>query len=68
MPFMSTKAPSSLGYIGRGYDIFYGNPHSEGEVDQGFRLPAIDMPYSYHFTSDGKYRLPDNVDVISEQR
>ncbi|XP_076116676.1 uncharacterized protein LOC143084153 [Mytilus galloprovincialis] len=67
-PFEATKSRLSLGYIGRGYDIYKGNPASEnGEVDQGFRLPVIDLPFfSSRFTSDGEYRIPDNVDVISE--
>ncbi|XP_052065033.1 uncharacterized protein LOC127704848 [Mytilus californianus] len=67
-PFEATKSRLSLGYIGRGYDIYKGNPASEnGEVDQGFRLPVIGLPFSSsRFTSDGEYRIPDNVDVISE--
>ncbi|CAC5400661.1 unnamed protein product [Mytilus coruscus] len=44
-----------------------GNPMGDdGEVDQGFRFPVIDLPFSFRFTSDGGYRIPDNVDVISE--
>ncbi|CAG2200097.1 unnamed protein product [Mytilus edulis] len=66
-PFIATNSRLSLGYIGRGYDIYMGNPVSDdGEVDQGFRLPVIDLPFSFRFTSDGGYRIPDNVDVISE--
>jgi hypothetical protein len=54
---------------GRGYDIYNGNPLSDdGVVDQGFRLPVIDLPFSFRFSSDGEYRIPDNVDVISETR
>ncbi|XP_052092455.1 uncharacterized protein LOC127728916 [Mytilus californianus] len=66
-PFIATNSRLSLGYIGRGYDIYMGNPVSDdGEVDQGFRLPVLDLPFSFRFTSDGGYRIPDNVDVISE--
>ncbi|CAG2215344.1 unnamed protein product [Mytilus edulis] len=66
-PFIATSSRLNVGYIGRGYDIYKGNPISEdGEVDQGFRLPVIDLPFSFRFTSDGAYRIPDNVDVISE--
>ncbi|VDI56089.1 Hypothetical predicted protein [Mytilus galloprovincialis] len=67
-PFKATKSRLSLGYIGRGYDIYKGNPASEnGEVDQGFRLPVIDLPFSTsRFTIDGEYRIPDNVDVHAE--
>ncbi|KAJ8302809.1 hypothetical protein KUTeg_019205 [Tegillarca granosa] len=66
-PFIATNSRYSLGYIGRGYDLYFGNPLSEdGVVDQGFRLPVIDLPFSFRFTSDGEYRIPDNVDVISE--
>ena len=67
-PFISTVSRYSVGYVGRGYDIYYGNPHEEGKIDQGFRLPVIDLPYSFRFTSDGEYRAPDNVDIISETR
>lgn len=68
-PFIATSSRLNLGYIGRGYDIYVGNPVSDdGEVDQGFRLPVIDLPFSFRFTSDGGYRIPDNVDVISETR
>ncbi|CAC5408185.1 unnamed protein product [Mytilus coruscus] len=66
-PFIATSSQLNLGYIGRGYDIYMGNPlGDDGEVDQGFRLPVIDLPFSFRFTSDGGYRIPDNVDVISE--
>ncbi|XP_065924958.1 uncharacterized protein [Magallana gigas] len=66
-PFIATTSRYNLGYIGRGYDLFKGNPLSDdGVVDQGFRLPIMDLPYTYKFTADGNYRIPDNVDVISE--
>jgi hypothetical protein len=68
-PFIATSSQLNLGYIGRGYDIYNGNPLSDdGVVDQGFRLPVIDLPFSFRFSSDGEYRIPDNVDVISETR
>ena len=68
-PFVATTSRYNLGYIGRGYDIYHGNPLSpDGVVDQGFRLPVIDLPFSFRFTSDGEFRIPDNVDVISETR
>ncbi|XP_052065031.1 uncharacterized protein LOC127704847 [Mytilus californianus] len=66
-PFIATSSRLGLGYICRGYDIYKGNPVSdEGEVDQGFRLPVLDLPFNFRFTADGEYRIPDNVDVISE--
>ncbi|XP_062618474.1 uncharacterized protein LOC134280055 [Saccostrea cucullata] len=66
-PFIATESRYNLGYIGRGYDLFKGNPLSDdGVVDQGFRLPVINLPYSSKFTADGNYRVPDNVDVIAE--
>ncbi|XP_048745195.2 uncharacterized protein LOC125658102 [Ostrea edulis] len=66
-PFIATTSRYNLGYIGRGYDLYKGNPLSEeGVVDQGFRLPIIDLPYTHKFTADGEYRVPDNVDVIAE--
>ena len=68
-PFIATTSRYNLGYIGRGYDLFHGNPLSDdGVVDQGFRLPIMELPYSNRFTADGNYRMPDNVDVISESR
>ncbi|XP_061194766.1 uncharacterized protein LOC133202919 [Saccostrea echinata] len=66
-PFIAMESRYNLGYIGRGYDLFKGNPLSnDGVVDQGFRLPVIDLPYSNKFTADGHFRIPDNVDVIAE--
>ncbi|XP_048745128.1 uncharacterized protein LOC125658081 isoform X2 [Ostrea edulis] len=66
-PFIATTSRYNLGYIGRGYDLYKGNPLSdEGVVDQGFRLPIMDLPYTHKFTADGEYRVPDNVDVIAE--
>nr|XP_034328407.1 uncharacterized protein LOC117689954 [Crassostrea gigas] len=66
-PFIATTSRYNLGYIGRGYDLFKGNPLSDdGVVDQGFRLPIMELPYTHKFTADGTYRIPDNVDVISE--
>ncbi|XP_052705816.1 uncharacterized protein LOC128181455 [Crassostrea angulata] len=66
-PFIATTSRYNLGYIGRGYDLFKGNPLTDdGVVDQGFRLPIIELPYTHKFTADGNYRIPDNVDVISE--
>lgn len=68
-PFIATTSRPNLGYIGRGYDLFKGNPLSDdGVVDQGFRLPVMELPYTYKFTADGNHRIPDNVDVISESR
>ncbi|XP_062602269.1 uncharacterized protein LOC134263931 [Saccostrea cucullata] len=66
-PFIATTSRYNLGYIGRGYDLFKGNPLSDdGVVDQGFRLPIMELPYTHKFTADGEYRIPDNVDVIAE--
>ncbi|XP_062601466.1 uncharacterized protein LOC134263170 [Saccostrea cucullata] len=66
-PFIATTSLYNLGYIGRGYDLFKGNPLSDdGVVDQGFRLPIMELPYTHKFTADGEYRIPDNVDVIAE--
>ena len=68
-PFIATTSWYNLGYIGRGYDLYKGNPLSDdGVVDQGFRLPIMDLPYTHKFTADGQYRVPDNVDVIAESR
>ena len=67
--FDSDKSRYNLGYIGRGYDYLRGHPNSpRGIVDPGFRLPVVDLSYSWNHTADGFYRTPDNVDVISEPR
>ena len=38
-PFDDPTTANNLGYIGRGYDIYHGNPLPDNaEIDQGFRL------------------------------
>lgn len=46
-PFESEKTPKNLGYLGRGYDVLYGNPLDEsGRVDPGkFILVPILEPF-----------------------
>ncbi|CAC5369780.1 Protein adenylyltransferase fic-1,Protein adenylyltransferase Fic,Protein adenylyltransferase FICD [Mytilus coruscus] len=39
--------------------------YDDGEVDQGFRLPVLDLNFNFRFTADCEYRIPDNADVIS---
>jgi len=56
----------NINFLGRGYDIFLGNPLSESGVDPGFRLSVIEMLYSGAVSRDGGFSVPDNVDVTRE--
>lgn len=58
-----TSVPN-IGYLGRGYDYFLGNPASETGVDPGYRLPLVDFQFTNKLTEDGLYSLPDGVEVI----
>jgi hypothetical protein len=58
-----TSVPN-IGYLGRGYDYFLGNPASETGVDPGYRLPLLEFAYGNKLTEDGLYSLPDGVEVI----
>ena len=51
-PFMylgtNTKKPKKLvniGYLGTGYDVIIGSPHSE-KIDPGFRLSVVQLSYN----------------------
>lgn len=69
---LSEKLPN-IGYIGRGYDLVYGNPLATTDnanfgVDPGLRTGAIfELFYNEHRTTpDGRHEIPDNVDVIMD--
>ena len=36
----------NIGYLGRGYDLLFGNPQSETGFDPGFKLPALSFEFS----------------------
>jgi MAC/Perforin domain/EGF domain len=56
----------NIGYLGRGYDIFTGNPLSERGVDPGYRRAAIDLAYDIHLSADGMHSIPLGTDVINQ--
>ncbi|XP_070566443.1 uncharacterized protein [Ptychodera flava] len=58
----------NIGYLGRGYDIFYGNPRNDdGSVDPGFRQAVIGLTYNkVRLSSDRLFLMPDQADVIRE--
>lgn len=49
-------------YVGRGYDLFHGNPKSKTRSDPGFRQPIFQLSYSQNRMSADGYRVPDNID------
>ena len=62
-PFKVKKTPNNLGYLGRGYDVLYGNPLDEsGRVDPG-KLTLVPIivcslfQYFLFFSFPG-FRLP----------
>ena len=56
----------NIGYLGSGYDIIYGNPHSalvtEGP-DPGFRSLIFQFNNYTSKTPDGKYKIPNSVNA-----
>lgn len=56
---------NNIGYLLKGYNIFYGNPLPTGETleDPGYRQMIFDAKYSGRTTSDGRYLVPDGVDL-----
>lgn len=53
-------APKISEYLGRGYDIYLGNPLM-GEVDLGFKYEVIDLAYNGKKTEDNKFLIPDKI-------
>ncbi|XP_070539755.1 uncharacterized protein [Ptychodera flava] len=58
----------NIGYLGRGYDIFYGNPRNDdGSLDPGFRQSVIGLTFNrVKYSSDRKFLVPDQADVVRE--
>uniref|UniRef100_A0A7S1KQF9 Uncharacterized protein n=1 Tax=Percolomonas cosmopolitus TaxID=63605 RepID=A0A7S1KQF9_9EUKA len=58
----------NIGYLGRGYDIIFGNP-KETSVggDQGPRLAVFDIDAATNevFSPDWRYSMPANVDITT---
>ena len=47
----------NIGYLMKGYDIYFGNPLSEVS-DPGFRDPIFKAEYDGTTTPDGRYCVP----------
>lgn len=58
------KLPN-IGYVGYGYNIFYGNPHATGAFDPGFgQVPVFDFTYkNQQTTPDDRWFVPDDVSI-----
>jgi len=62
---------ANIGYLGQGYNIFYGNPRATGAgVDPGFHkyagLPVYTQKYTGKTTGDQRYSLPDGFHAIRD--
>ena len=64
----------NIGYLGAGYDIFFGSPQPISAAtdgpDPGFRHSVFDVTaYTEHqTTADGSFSVPDGVEVVSCNR
>jgi hypothetical protein len=63
--FQQSTFPN-IGYLGSGYDVVFGNPHStdsSGGIDPGFRSSVFELSnYSLGLlTPDQKYKVPNGV-------
>ena len=59
---------NNLGYVLRGYDIYFGNPSSvkKGTPDPGFKDPIFKADYKQSRTSeDGRYLVPKGMSMLS---
>lgn len=56
---------NNIGYLLKGYDVFYGNPMPTGGTleDPGYRQMIFDAKYSGRKTSDERYQVPDGVEI-----
>ena len=52
----------NIGYLMKGYDIYFGNPLSEVS-DPGFRDPIFKAEYDGTTTPDGRYCVPGTYDL-----
>merc|ERR1740129_144376 len=56
----------NIGYLGVGYDIFKGNPHSTDTVDPGFAGKVLLLSYEDGAkTDDQRYVIPDRTSAMS---
>lgn len=58
-----------IGYLGGGYNIFRGNPHSTQGLDPGFTgLSLYEFSYDQNKTTpDGRYIVPDHTNVLEAE-
>ncbi len=64
-PVSSLPTFPNIGYLGRGYDIFYGNPsNTVSGTDPGFRMQVLNFVYGTETTPDRRYRVPDGIEVL----
>ena len=60
----SPKTMVSIDFIGLGYDVVKGNPHSN-LYDPGFRRAVVEITYNKESkSSDNQWLVPDNVQVL----
>ena len=58
-------ALSGLGYVGHGYDVFFGNPDpTNGAVDGGFRSPVFKISFGGEASPGGGTQSPDGMSVL----
>lgn len=63
----SNNTPKIPSYLGKGYDIVYGNP-STNTIDPGFRYEVIAFDYKDGITTeDKKFLLPDGISFQKSQ-
>jgi hypothetical protein len=55
----------NVGWVGHGYNIFYGNPHATNDLDPGFGAdPVFALTYNDgSTTADGLWTVPDHVSI-----
>ncbi len=57
----------NIGYLLRGYGILEGNPLDPTRFDPGFKSKIFQATYEKNsMTSDGRFKIPDNVDIFSK--
>lgn len=63
----SSNTPKIPSYLGKGYDIVFGNP-SMNIVDPGFKFEVISFDYKNGVTTeDKKFLLPDGISFQKTQ-
>ena len=56
----------NIGFLGRGYDMFLGNPLSTQGVDPGYRLGVFKISFGLGSTTDGVFSIPKLVTATRE--